>query len=198
MASPTAPLLAEEFATHVLTTQYKDLTPDAIAQAKVFILDTLGVGISGSSAFGADAIINAGAGWGEKAEATLWGRRDKVPASMAAYVNGYQIHCQEYDCVHEGAVLHPLATLLPAAMAIAERKGGVSGKELITAVAVGVNVSAGLGIASRSAMRFFRPATAGGFGAVAAVGRLLGLSKEELVMAFGLQYSQTKIGRAHV
>ncbi|KAI4604397.1 hypothetical protein KJ359_000535 [Pestalotiopsis sp. 9143b] len=189
-AEPT-PLLAERFASHALDTRFEDLTPDAVAQAKVFILDTLGVGIAGSSAFGADKVTQVGAGWGAGEEATIWGQRGRAPAGVAALVNGYQVHCQEYDCVHEGAVLHPLATALPAAVAYAEEKGGISGRELITAVAVGVNISAGLGIASRSAMTFFRPATAGGFGATAAVGRLMGLSHEALVQAFGLQYAQT-------
>ncbi|ETS77751.1 hypothetical protein PFICI_09813 [Pestalotiopsis fici W106-1] len=187
--NPTPPLLAERFASHALETRFEDLTPDAVAQAKVFILDTLGVGIAGSSAFGADKVIPDEAGG---ATTTLWGRRQRVSAGVAALVNGYQVHCQEYDCVHEGAVLHPLATTLPAVVAYAEKKlGGITGKELITAMAVGVNISAGLGIASRSAMTFFRPATAGGFGATAAVGRLMGLSHEALVQAMGLQYAQT-------
>jgi 2-methylcitrate dehydratase PrpD len=186
-----APLLSERFATHALEARYEDLTPDAVAQAKVFILDTLGVGIAGSSAYGADALAAAGAGWGQGGEATVWGRRERAPATTAAMANAFQVHCQEYDCVHEGAVLHPMATALPAALAHAERAGGISGRELLTACAVGVNVSAGLGIASRSAMRFFRPATAGGFGATAAVGRLMGLSEAKLIDAFGVQYAQT-------
>jgi 2-methylcitrate dehydratase PrpD len=157
----------------------------------VFILDTFGVGIAGSTAYGADALAQASAGWGTDAQATVWGRRARVPATTAALLNGFQVHCQEYDCVHEKAVLHPLATTLPAAIAYAERQGGISGRDLITAVAVGVDVAAGLGIASRSAMRFFRPATAGGFGATAAVGRLMGLSETQLTQAFGVQYAQT-------
>lgn len=185
------PLLAERFAHHALNICYEDLTDEAIAQAKVFILDTIGVGIAGSSAFGADKLLQAATSSEQEGEATIWGRGERVSAATAALVNGYQVHCQEYDCVHEGAVLHPLATALPAVMAYAEKSGGVSGKELITAIAVGVNISAGLGIASRSAMTFFRPATAGGFGATAAVGRLMGLSHESLVQAFGLQYAQT-------
>ncbi|RDW58512.1 hypothetical protein BP5796_12442 [Coleophoma crateriformis] len=190
-STTTQPLLAEQFATHALNTRYDDLTPDAIAQAKVFILDTLGVGIAGSSAFGTDVVVGTGITWGQGDEATLWGRRQRGPAGLAALVNAYQVHCQEYDSVHEGAVLHPLATTLSAAIAYADRKGGISGKDLIVACAVGVNISAGLGIASKSAMSFFRPATAGGFGATAAVGRLMGLSHESLVQAFGIQYAQT-------
>jgi aconitate decarboxylase len=184
-------LLAERFATHALNTSFEDLTSDAVAQAKVFILDTFGVGIAGSSAYGADEVLQVGKSNGPNGEAAVWGRSDRLPVGMAALVNGYQIHCQEYDCVHEGAVLHPLATTLPAVMAYAEKIGGISGKDLIMAVAIGVNTSAGLGIASKSAMSFFRPATAGGFGATAAVGRLMGLSHESLVQAFGLQYAQT-------
>ncbi|MBE9605516.1 MmgE/PrpD family protein [Acetobacteraceae bacterium H6797] len=183
--------LAEAFASHVLEARYEALTEDAVGQAKVFILDTLGVGIAGSTAFAADKVIAAGRSWGAGAQATLWGRSEQVPAGIAAMANAFQVHCQEYDCVHEGAVLHPLATLLPAAIAFAERKGGISGRDLLVACAVGVNVSAGLGVASRAAMRFFRPATAGGFGATAAVGRLMGLSHATLVQAFGLQYAQT-------
>ena len=100
-------LLSERFATHALQTLFEDLTEDAISQAKVFILDTIGVGISGSSAFGADKLLRVSLNDGE-GNASIWGRSDKVSAKTAALINGYQIHCQEYDCVHEGAVLHPV------------------------------------------------------------------------------------------
>jgi aconitate decarboxylase len=185
------PHAARRFAHHALTTRYEDLSDDAVAQAKVFILDTLGVGIAGSTAYGADQVAVANAGWGRGTEAALWGRRDRATVTGAALLNGFQVHCQEYDCVHEGAVLHPLATALPAALACAERQGGVSGRDLLTAVAVGVDISAGLGIASRSAMRFFRPSTAGGFGATAAVAKLMRLEEDGLISAFGIQYAQT-------
>ncbi len=162
-----------------------------MAQAKIFILDTFGVGIAGSTAYGADALAAASQRWGTGAEATLWGRRERTLATTAALLNGFQGHCQEFDCVHEGAVLHPMTATLPAAIAYAEREGGVSGRELLTAVAMGIDVAAGLGVASRSPMRFFRPATAGGFGATAAVGRLMQLSEDQLAGAFGVQYAQT-------
>jgi 2-methylcitrate dehydratase PrpD len=182
---------ARRFAAHALATTFEDLSADAVAQAKVFILDTLGVGIAGSTAYGADELVASSNGWGRGNEATVWGRRERTPATTAAMLNAFQVHCQEYDCVHEGAVLHPMATTLPAALAYAERAGGVSGKDLLVAAAVGVDISCGLGIASDSAMTFFRPATAGGFGAVGAVGKLMGLDEDALVSAFGIQYAQT-------
>ena len=193
------PNAAEVFAAHVAGTKSGDIPARAIEQAKVFILDTLGVGIAGSSAFGAQDLLQATGRWGKGSEASVWGRGDRVPAATAAFLNGFQVHCQEYDCVSEPAVLHPMATLLPATLAFAERQGGINGEALLAAVALGVDVSAGLGIASTQGLRFFRPATAGGFGAAAAVARLAGMDTETIVSVFGIQYAQTSgTMQAHV
>ncbi len=182
--------LSERFAAHVATARYEDLPPDAVAQAKVFILDTFGVGIAGATAAGAAELMAAARLWGSGAEAVVWGRAGLVPAGIAALLNGYQVHCQEFDCLCEPAVLHPMAAVLSAAMAMAERRGAVSGRELILAVALGVDVACYLGIASHQALRFFRPATAGGFGAAAATARLAGLDAAKIAHAFGLQLTQ--------
>ena len=185
------PVASERFARHALATRYEDLSDDAVLQAKTFILDTLGVGIAGSSAAGADELAQFSAGWGEGAHACVWGRRKRVAAATAAFLNGFQAHCQEYDCLHEQAVLHPMATLLPATIAYAERAGGVSGRELLAAVVAGIDVAASLGIAAREGLKFFRPATSGGFGAAAAVARLARFDPDTLCNALGIQYGQT-------
>lgn len=193
------PIASERFARHALGTRYEDLPDDAVLQAKTFILDTIGVGIAGSSAAGADELSQVSEGWGEGADACVWGRGKHVPAPTAAFLNGFQAHCQEYDCLHEHAVLHPMATLLPAAIAYAERMGSISGRELIAAVVVGIDVAVGLGIAAREGLRFFRPATSGGFGATAAIARLARFDLDMLCNALGIQYGQTSgTMQAHV
>src|SRR6516162_4371094 len=80
------PVASERFARHALGTRYDDLSDDAVLQAKTFILDTIGVGIAGSSAAGADELSQVSAGWGEGAEACVWGRRKRVPAPTAAFL----------------------------------------------------------------------------------------------------------------
>jgi aconitate decarboxylase len=100
------------------------------------------------------------------------------------------MHNQEFDCLHEPAVVHAMASVLPASLAAAENRGGINGRELITAIATGVDIAASLGLASRAGFRFFRPATAGGFGAVAAAGRLFGLNEAALAGAFAWQLAQ--------
>jgi 2-methylcitrate dehydratase PrpD len=195
----TAPTLSERLAAHVADATYDDLPPAAVAGAKVFILDTLGVGIAGSTAAGAMELREAASHWGAAPEVPVWGRRGNLPAGSAVFLNAFQVHCQEYDCVCEPAVLHPMATLLPAALAVAELQGGVSGRDLITAVAVGTDVSGYLGIASTQALRFFRPATAGGFGAAAAAARLRGFDAARIAHVMGVQYAQTSgTMQAHV
>jgi 2-methylcitrate dehydratase PrpD len=184
-------MASERFAAHVAGVRFEKLPAPVIESAKLWILDTLGVGIAGSSAAGMDAIRSAAAGWGSGDEAAIWGTSQRAPAPAAAFVNGTQVHNQEFDCLHEGAVVHAMATLLPALLAVAEREGGFSGRDLIAAVVAGLDISAGLGLASTAGFRFFRPATAGGFGAVSGLSVILGLGAERIADAFGLQYGQT-------
>jgi 2-methylcitrate dehydratase PrpD len=77
MNAPAAPVASERFARHALETRFENLSADAVAQAKIFILDTVGVGIAGSSAAGSDELSRVGAGWGESAEASRLGPRQK-------------------------------------------------------------------------------------------------------------------------
>jgi 2-methylcitrate dehydratase PrpD len=153
------------------------------------VLDSLGVGIAGSSVEGGEGLLRVAAGWGDPA-VPVWGRTARLAAPAAAFLNAWQMHNQEFDCLHEGAVVHALATVLPVSLAAAELRGGVNGAELIAAIAVGTDIAAGLGLASQAGFRFFRPGTAGGFGSVAAAGRILGLDRRMLATAFAWQLAQ--------
>ncbi|SLN75408.1 MmgE/PrpD family protein [Oceanibacterium hippocampi] len=185
----------DRVADHVVSTGYEALPPAVTARVKTFLLDTIGVGIAGSSGAGIAELKQVAAGWGNSDEARVWLTGERLPAQAAAIVNAYQTHCLEFDCVHEAAVLHPMATILSAVMAWSERaraRGGkVDGKSLITALALGVDVSTMLGVVTDAPLEFFRPATAGGFGAVTAIGKIAGFDRLTLKNALGAQYSQT-------
>ncbi len=178
------------FADHVVSTKLDDVPDDAIRAAKTFILDTLGVGISGGSGPMTADLIASAASMGSRADASIWGTGRKMPASHAAMCNAYQAHCQEFDCVHEGAVAHVMTIVLPVVLAVSERLGGVSGKRLLEAAILGVDVASALGVAAQSGLRFFRPATVGAFGGVAAAGKILGFDEARMVEAFSLVYGQ--------
>ncbi len=173
---------------HALDVHFDQLNSATRAALRTFILDTLGVMVSGSSAAFASELA-AGLSKSEPqgcAEAGIAGCNERASAGIAAMRNAFHAHCQEFDCVHEAAVVHPLATVQPAVMAWAEREGGVSGHEFMTALAVGVDISTTIGMASKETLRFFRPATAGIFGTTAALARLRGLSGTQFANAMGL------------
>jgi 2-methylcitrate dehydratase PrpD len=111
-----------------------------------------------------------------------------LPAAGAAFVNAFQIHCLEWDAVHEPAVVHALSTVTAALLAAIDRRGGCDPEAALTALAVGVDIASGLGIAATSPLRFFRPATAGCIGAALAVARIEGIENVDDVL--GLAYSQ--------
>jgi aconitate decarboxylase len=180
----------EPLVQHVLKTRFEDLSPEAVNAAKVFCLDTLGVCMAGTSAPYAAAVRTVVSGWGSGTEATAIGLGDKLPAPSAAMVNAFHTHNQEFDCVHELAVVHPLTTIQSAVLAYAERQGGISGRDLILANVLGVDVATSIGMASRTGLSFFRPATAGIFGVTAAVSKLAGLDHDTFMDALGLAYSQ--------
>ena len=172
------------------STEPGDLPPPAVDAVKTFLLDSFGVAIAGSRGPWVGRLIETAALSGQGSAARIWNSGAPLPAAAAALCNAYQIHNSEFDCIHEAAVVHPMAVVLPAAMAAAERAGGVDGGSLMTAVALGVDVATRLGVASKVPLRFFRPATAGALGATAALGKLLGFDADRLVNAFATTYAQ--------
>ncbi|MEL6694572.1 MAG: MmgE/PrpD family protein, partial [Pseudomonadota bacterium] len=174
------------FVRHGQETQFGDLSPDAVVAIKTYLLDTLGVGIAGASIPLTEAVRASAQAWTGIGAARVWGRDSfaTTPAS-AAFINGFQIHGQEFDCVHEPAVVHPLATILAALMAEADAQGGVNGREFAVALAVAVDLAAGIGVSVTSPIKFFRPANAGIFGATLGVARLRKLNSEQTKDALG-------------
>ena len=178
------------FADHATRTRFADLPSEAVRAAKIFMLDTLGVGIVGSSGPMAGDLAEAQEAWGQASAARVWGLCNYLPAPAAAMCNAYQVHNSEFDAVHEEAVVHAVSVVVPVAIAGAEQRKGVSGKDLIAAVTVGVDVAAGLGVAATTGLRFFRPATAGAFGGAAALGMLMGIDQPAMINALSITYGQ--------
>lgn len=179
------------FANHVVERGYEDIPLDAVLAAKTFLLDAIGVGLAGTKGQWADSLDRCISDWGQSQDSRVIGRTTTHPCAVAALANAFQIHNSEFDCVHEGAVVHPMASIAGASLAILDRQGGISGRQLIEAIVLGADVSCGIGVASRSPLRFFRPGTAGGFGATAAAAKLMGFDQETLLNAFGTLYGQS-------
>ena len=174
---------------HVRSRDFDSLPPEAVNAARTFIYDTIGVGISGSRHPRMPALKQAAQSLGDGDAVTVWGSGEKLPFPSAVMLNAYQVFNQEFDAVHDVAVVHAFACIVPAALGYAQREGGVSGKALITAVTLGLDVAIYVALAQRAPMRFFRPAMCGGLGATAALCKLAGMDADTMHNALGLMYS---------
>lgn len=186
--------LMERVLDHAQALQFAQLPAAAVAAAITFITDSIGVGLAGARHPRVAEVRAAAALWGQGDAAREWHSGARWPAPSAAMLNAYQIHNQEFDCVHERAVVHPLATILPALVAQAERASQagqpVSGAALIEALVLAVDLAATLGSAQVAPMRFFRPAMCGAMGAALGLAKLGGCNRRQMADALGLAHGQ--------
>lgn len=179
--------MVSAFVAHGLHAQYSDLSAAARRATATFLLDSLGVGIAGATVPLTEKVRRSAGRWAGPGGAYVWGKGGwRTTPANAAFVNGFQIHCQEFDCVHEPAVVHPMATILAAIMAEIDGAGeAVSGAELSMTLAVAVDMAAGIGMSATSGLKFFRPANAGIFGATLGISRLRGFTPDQAKDALG-------------
>jgi 2-methylcitrate dehydratase PrpD len=167
--------------------QFEDIPPAVLRRAEDLLLDWFGSALAGKGGRPVQAIEWFASQMGPhdgKAE-VLIARRATSPL-FAAMVNAASSHYAEQDDVHNGSVFHPAAVVFPAALAVAQSIGA-SGREFLTAAVAGYEVGIRIGeFLGRSHYRIFHTTgTAGTVAAAAAAGRLLKLTPEQMLHAFG-------------
>ena len=188
--------MTEKFANFCEQLRYEDLPHDVIKRTKLLILDTVGIIIRARhDAESTSSLVSAI----EKLEMSngscqVFSDNKSYSPSAAALLNGTLAHSLDFDDTHAEASLHSSAPILAAALAAAEMNKS-SGQQLITACVVGYEIQIRLGLAGGSSSHYkkgFHPtATCGIFGAAAAAGYLMGLTKDQFISAFGIALSQS-------
>ncbi len=171
-----------------LQTQYDDLPANVLRHAKETLLDAMGVTIGGSAMEGIPAIVDLVKERGGRPDTPLPFYGGRVPAHEAALVLGPMPRAMDCGDLHEEAG-HVTEYVVPTLLAATGLRGPVSGKEFLAAMAVGQEILVRLGTAYKVINRAIKFHECGGhyiFGAVAAVGKLLGLTQEQLENAQGI------------
>lgn len=190
-ADPAAIDPASALAAHVSATRYADLPPSALAATRADILDTLGCALGGSSAPGIAELQRLAAHWGGREEAGVLLSPLRLPAPQAALLNASMAHALDFDdTLDHGGSIHPGASVLAATLAVADTLPAATGRDLLLAVTLGLDVSCRIALAATVERGWHRTAAIGIFGATAAAGKLLELSQEQMLHAFGIAYSQ--------
>ena len=183
---------AHTLAEHIHGAVFANLSSHTVAATRRDILDTLGATLGGSDAPGVAQVAGLARRWGGLEESSLLVLGGKLPAPQAAMVNATMGHALDFDDTYDrGGQIHPGTSTLAASLAVAESVGGVSGRDFVLAVALGLDVSCRLALAATTDRGWHRTATFGIFGATAAAGKLLGLTAEQLTHALGIAYSQS-------
>jgi 2-methylcitrate dehydratase PrpD len=179
---------------NLIGVQFADIPSQALATTKKSILDTFAAMLAGTNAQGCPEVVAQVLEWGGKEESTVFRSRKKVPAFLAALANGMIARAMDFDDVFEPGTMHASASIVPAALAAAEMRSGLEGREFLAAVTLGIDLMCRMGRTHRipsgvSGMNVTFQYAA--FGCAGVVGRILGLGEEKMIHAMGLAYSQT-------
>ncbi|MFC8410087.1 MmgE/PrpD family protein [Arthrobacter sp. NPDC057259] len=178
-------------------TRKDGLAPDLRKDVARRVLDLLGNSLAAHSQPSAAAVIGVATGWGGNEDATAIGTGRRFPAATAALVNGTLAHSMDSDDTHLPSVLHPSASVIPAALAVAEATGA-SGAALLDAAGVGIEITVRLGMGGYDETlgnsEFFErgqhaTSICGAIGSAAAAAMLYGLDAEGIADAMGIAAS---------
>lgn len=187
----------EELASFYSSLSFEKLDKREVLFAKICLFDFVGCSIAAvaqkrnQSVYGLIKTLDNG-----RNEASLWGTNFKSSVPAAAFINGVISSTLEFDDMSSiGASVHPSVSIIPAAIATAEKYGS-SGKEFIKALVFGYEISNRFGLLAAEKIRdlgIHGPGFMGGLAAVSSAGILSNLSIEQLLNAFSITASLSPI-----
>ena len=170
--------------------RYEDLPSEIVTQAKECIADTVAAIICGAGLPWSRIVVAYAERTGPGGKCRILGAGGpSVTAPAAALANGALAHAFELDSLtRPGAGVHPGATLLPPALALAQQQD-LGGRALIAAFVGGCEVMVRIGRATghtNEQRGFHAPGNTGPFGGAIAGGHLLRLDAERMAHALGI------------
>lgn len=173
-----------KLATYVCNLKFEEIPTQCVKRIKLAILDTIGCILLGTSTEAGRAVRKYAEKSDTKLESRILGTNTKVSCINAALVNGTMGHEFDYDDgVSTALGVHAGIMIIPAALAIAEKEK-VSGKEFITSVIAGYELSCRVGRAIEKVQH--APILIGTFGATVASARLMDANCDQLINALGI------------
>jgi 2-methylcitrate dehydratase PrpD len=189
MATP--PPVTDKFAEFVSRTELSTVPKQTRENAKLHILDTLGVALAAVDQPAAEIALAYCRRLGASGEASIWGTRSRTAVSTAAFANGLLAHALDFDDWDAFINLgHPSSMLLGAALSLGEHLGA-SGGALLKAYVLGVEVISKIAAnAPRVQDRGFHSTPIfGSLGAALACASLLQLDRDSIKAALGIAAS---------
>jgi 2-methylcitrate dehydratase PrpD len=191
-ADLNAPAITELLANFVINHPSKGWSAEVEEQAHRTFANWMGCAIGASRHETLEAALRAVMVLKPAPQASILGRSEKVDIANAALLNGISSHTFDYDDTHLKTIIHPAGPVASALLALSEHLGS-SGREVIDALVLGIEVSCRVGncmYPDHYDRGWHITGTTGMLGAAAACSRLLKLSVEQTQMALGIAASQ--------
>ncbi len=172
---------------------HQTIDPMLLTHASMAVLDNVGCGLYGSMQPWGRIPREFALAEGSRGQATLYGSAQPCAPARAAFANGTATHGFELDDIMQGALVHPGAVVVSAALAAAEDKGE-SGARLLMAVIAGYEVMERLGLAlgaEHNTNGFHTTGIAGSIASAVAAGIVHRLPIETLLAAMGIACSMS-------
>jgi 2-methylcitrate dehydratase PrpD len=171
---------------------YDDLPPKVREHCKDLLLDALACALSGHQGEETHQMAALAAALAQSGEASVIGG-GRLSLAGATLLNAYLITATTMCDVHRATMTHVTPEVIPPSLAIADENGN-SGRDLLTAIAAGCEVTTrignGIDYPEFRKRGWHGPGVFGPFGAAAAVGRLREFDADTMARAFGLAGSQ--------
>jgi 2-methylcitrate dehydratase PrpD len=191
--SSDAHAVTTHLARSVAATEWTDIPPDVVHQAKRSFMNFFAVALAGSHTSPVELALKSLAQFSGGQQASIVGRRERIDVLSAVFLNAAAANVHDFCDTHVKTVIHPTAPVVPPVLALAELKT-TRGRDLLLAFIVGQEVQARIGLAI-SPDHYNRgwhiTSTCGGFGAASAAGKLLGLDESQLISALGIAATQS-------
>ncbi len=181
----------EQIARFIATTRYEDIPQPVREATRTIILDGIANVLAGSKQPVLDYIRRYVERLGGRPECTVVGGSFRTNPLLAAFANGAAMHVLDYEPQGIPST-HGTSTLLPGVLALAEVNGS-SGREVLTAFAVGWEIQQRIAMAARKSESrpFHPPGIYGPPSSAMACAKLLGLDEQKVRMALGIGASRT-------
>ncbi len=184
--------VTRQLAGYIVDTRRDQIPDDVWREAHRALLNYVGCALGGAPHPAMDIVLRALGPYAGRPVAAVLGRRERTDPLNAALLNGISSHVHDYDDTTPKNYNHPTSPVASALFAYASLDE-VSGRDFVEAFILGFEAESRIGNAvypSHYDIGWHITGTVGVFGAAAAIGRLLKLDEQQMVMALGLAATQ--------